>query len=62
MIKAWLDSRSTKITISVAPNRRKIEFQGPNLEKSVESIKEMIDKIVAEERTDQVTIYAVHTA
>lgn len=61
-VKAWLDTHETRITISVLYSDHRIEFEGPNLEKGEESIKEMIDKMVAEENRIQITIYATHVA
>ena len=59
LIRLWLHSRRAKITISVFRGR-KIEFEGPNLDRDVESIKEMIDKVVDEESTREVSIHAEH--
>lgn len=58
-IEAWLKSHRTNITISVFRGR-KIEFEGPNIDRSVESITEMIDTLSAEEKTSEFRISAVH--
>jgi hypothetical protein len=58
-IKAWLKNHRTNITISVFRGR-KIEFEGPNLDRSVETITEMIDTLSAEENTSEFRISAVH--
>lgn len=61
IVKAWLEKRSTTITISDPQARRKIELKGPKLEASIESIKEMIDALVAAEDTSHIGIRAIHT-
>ena len=58
-INAWLKSRSTKIAMSVFQGHQ-IEFEGPNLNKNVESITEMIDIMSIQENTNEFRISAVH--
>lgn len=58
-IQAWLKSHRTKISISVFQGC-KIEFEGPTLDKSIESITRMIDTMSAQEETGEFRISADH--
>lgn len=58
-IKSWLSHNRTKIAISDPLGRQTIQFEGPNLVKSAEAIKEMIDTLVGED-ISEVTLRATY--
>lgn len=45
-IKAYLQSRRTKVRIAVEEDKLSIEYEGPNLKDSEETIKKAIDHLV----------------
>ncbi len=57
-ITAWLQSRRRKITISVDGTSKKVEYEGPNIKKDLQSIEAAIDKLVEESNTRQIQIIA----
>lgn len=60
-IKAYLASRRTKIRISVEPDKLEVEYEGPNLKESEETIKNSIDHLILRnrQRTRTVSVVAV---
>lgn len=51
LIKAWLETRKCKITISIDGKDKKVIFEGPNNEKSIELIQAMIEGLAIESKS-----------
>jgi len=59
-IKSYLESRRTKVRISIENNKAEIEYIGPNFKDSEKSIKKAIDHLVSktEKQNKDITIKA----
>jgi len=58
-IKAWLDKNATKITIADSRARQNVQFEGPNINETADSIKRIIDDLVQTENTHHIRIRAL---
>lgn len=59
-IKAWLDSRKCKITISIDGSTKKLEYEGPKIKQNVAAIQQLIDKFAEDLGGKTLLITAEH--
>jgi hypothetical protein len=59
-IKAWLDSRKCKITISIDGTNKKVEYEGPKIKQNLAAIKMMIDQLAEDAAGKSLRITAEH--
>ncbi|HLG65530.1 MAG TPA: hypothetical protein VKY19_26635 [Ktedonosporobacter sp.] len=55
-IKAWLDSRKRKITLSLDGSKKTLVYEGPNIKEDAATIQKMIDKLAKESGNDAIRI------
>jgi len=58
-IKAYIEGRKRKITVSITGIDRRIEYEGPNFSEDAKTIEAMIDKLVEETERNDLTLHAV---
>ena len=58
-IKAYIESRKCKITVTISRTGKKLEYEGSNFSEDANTIEAMIDKLIEESGGNSLSLHAI---